>query len=293
MTDFLHRFLFPDAAVRGELVQLDASVAQALARHVYPTPLANLLGELMAAATLLAATLKLDGALLLQLQGSGCLRMVVVECTSERQVRATARWEGDFNRGHLRDWLQDGRFAVTLDSRHSHQLYQGIVPLEGDNLAEILENYLSRSEQLPTRLWLSSNEQQAAGLLLQQLPQDAHHTDAEENRREDWARLQQLAHTITTEELHRLDAQTLLHRLFHQETLRLFPAQPVEFGCTCSRERVAAMLTSLGVDEIQGIVAEQGSIDIACEFCQRRYVFDAQEATALFATSPTDHGHTH
>ncbi len=278
MTDSLHRFLFPEADVRGELVQLHASVEQALSRHAYPEPLAHLLGELMAAATLLAATLKLDGALLLQLQGSGVLRMVVVECTSERQIRATARWEGSFAQGQLRDWLQDGRFAVTLDSRHSQQLYQGIVPLEGDSVAEILENYLSRSEQLPTRLWLHSDGQQAAGLLLQQLPADAS-TPAEH---EDWARLQQLAHTITPTELYQLAAQTVLHRLFHQETLRLFPAQDVEFGCTCSRERVAAMLTSLGAAEIESVLAEQGTLDIACEFCQRHYVFDATEAAALF-----------
>jgi len=273
--DALHRFLFENAAIRGECVHLDHSWRTVLEHHDYPPLLRQLMGELTAAAVLLAATLKLEGSLILQIQGKGMIKLLVVECTGDLQLRATAKWEGELE-GTLRDLVGEGRFVITLDPKTGAQAYQGIVALEGVSVAEILQHYMSRSEQLETRLWLAADEHGAAGMLLQKLPeQESQDADA-------WKRVTKLAETLRGEELLQLPTAELLRRLYHEEDVRLFEAQPVTFHCGCSREKVAAMLKMLGREEIEGILLEQGSVEIHCEFCNHRYVFDPVDAAMVF-----------
>src|SRR5512140_2279785 len=172
-SDSLRRFLFEHAPVRGEIVRLDAVWQSVIERHDYPPVLRDLMGELCAAAVLLAATLKLKGAMVLQIHGKGAVKLLVVECSGDLELRATAKWEGDLSHGTLQDLVGDGRFVITLDPKDGNQAYQGIVALEGDSVAEILQNYMSRSEQLETRLWLAADEHSASGMLLQKLPDQA------------------------------------------------------------------------------------------------------------------------
>lgn len=275
--DTLTRFMFEHAEVRGESVRLDATWRAVLARHHYPEPVKKLLGEMMAACALLAATLKFEGALIMQMQGSGPVTLLVVECDSEFHLRATAKWRDELAHDDVRALLGDGKFVITIDPKTGGQAYQGIVALEGATVAEVLEHYMLRSEQLETRLWLASDSHQACGLLLQRLPEK---TSDDEDA---WNRALNLAGTLTPEELLSLPAREVLHRLFHEEDLRLFEPQPVSFRCTCSRDRVTAMLRMLGLDEVRSILSEQGRIDVDCEFCNQHYSFDPVDAEQIFA----------
>ncbi len=277
MQDALHRFLFENAAIRGEHVSLGETWRAVLQRHEYPPQLRTALGELMAAAALLAATLKLKGSLLLQIQGSGPVSLLVVECSGDLALRATAKWKGELPEGGLPQLVGNGRFAITLDPKDGSQPYQGIVALEGGSIAEILQNYMTRSEQLETRLWLTADEQQACGLLLQKMP------DKPEQDADAWNRVGHLAGTLHTDELLELPAETLLRRLFHEEDVRLFSPQPVAFHCRCSRTSVANMLKLLGREEVDSILQERGSVEVSCEFCNQRYRFDSVDTEEIFA----------
>jgi len=250
-----------------------------LAQHDYPSVLKGLLGELVAAGALLAATLKLKGSLILQIQGNGPISLLVVECTGDLTMRATAKWKGELHQTRLAELVGQGNFVITLDPKDGNQAYQGIVPLEGDSVAEVLENYMTRSEQLETRLWLAADNTCVGGMLLQKMP-------ARESADDDaWNRAGHLASTITSQELLALSAPDMLHRLFHGEDIRLFEAQDVRFDCTCSRDSVAGMLRMLGHDEIRSIVEEQGHVEVHCEFCNQRYEFDPVDAEQVFVTA--------
>ena len=276
--DSVTRFVFEHAPVRGAIVHLQRAWREVLTRHDYPAPLQRILGELMAAGALLASGIKFDGKLILQMHGSGPLKLVVVEVTSRHTLRATARWEGDLPRGALPALLGDGRFVMTLDqSGAGQQNYQGVVPLEGDTVARVLEQYLAQSEQLDTRLMLAVDDTAAAGMLLQKLPEGAGQ-DADA-----WQRAQFLTGTLTPGELLKLPARDLLLRLFHEETLRRFQQQPLAFECGCSRARTDAMLRALGRDEVEDTLADQGQVEVICEFCKARYVYDAVDVALLFS----------
>jgi len=275
--DTLQRFVFEQAPVRGEIVHLDATWRAVLDRHDYPPVLRELLGELMAAAALLSATLKFSGSLIMQMQGTGPVKLLVVECNSDMTLRATATWEGELISPRLADLLGGGRFAITIDPQQVGQSYQGIVDLEGDSVAEVLQNYMTRSEQLDTRLWLAADAGHAAGMLLQRLPSNAHDDD------EAWNRAQILGGTVTRGELLALPAVEVVRRLYHEEDVRLFESSPVSFRCSCSRERVTDMLRMLGYDEVKSVVAEQGSVEVDCEFCNRHFGFDAVDVEQIFA----------
>ncbi len=278
ITDTLQRFLFEHAPIRGEIVRLESVWQSVLDRHNYPPILRDLMGELCAAAALLAATLKLQGSLVLQIHGNGAVKLLVVECSGELEVRATAKWEGELLQGTLQDLVGDGRFVITLDPKDGNQAYQGIVALEGESIADILRNYMTRSEQLETVLWLAANDRLAAGMLLQKLPDQAESSDADS-----WNRATQLADTLKQEELLTLTAGELVHRLYHEEDIRLFEAQLVAFRCTCSRENVARMLRMLGQAEVDSIIVERDEVEVHCEFCNQRYIFDRVDADAVFA----------
>jgi molecular chaperone Hsp33 len=281
MADALTRFVFEYAPVKGGIVQLD-EVWKTIQSHAdYPAPLRKVLGELLAAAALLTSNIKFEGSLVLQLHGDGPVRLIVVEATSEHTLRATAKWTGEVPEGTLAAMLGHGRFVMTLDqSQTGKQNYQGIVPLAGETTAEVLAHYMQSSEQLDTRIYLAASEQRVAGMLLQRMP-DQQGMDADA-----WNRAAILADTIRPEELLGVSANDLLMRLFHEETLRRFEQEPLAFACSCSREKVAGMLQSLGKEEVDSILAERGEIEIACEFCGREYRFDAVDAAQLFTAGP-------
>lgn len=280
--DALQRFVFERARVRGELVRLDRTWQDVMRRHAYPDVLREVLGELLAACALLAATVKFEGgALVLQVQGGGPVSLIVVECLSDLTLRATAKWEGDL------DWLEGGatlrglaaggRCALTIDPGQGLQAYQGIVPLEGATTAEVLQRYMQRSEQIETRFHLAADSRRAAGLLLQKLPGTGGR-DPEAEDADLWERASHLAATLSRDELLTLPSDAILRRLFHHENLRLFESMSVRFGCRCSRERVGGVLRMLGREEILKVLEERGEVVVTCEFCAERYVFDSREA---------------
>jgi len=277
-TDSLRRFLFEFAPIRGEVVHLDSVWQSVIERHDYPPVLRDLMGELCAAAVLLAATLKLQGSMILQIHGKGAVKLLVVECSGDLELRATAKWEGDLAQGTLQDMVGDGRFVITLDPKDGNEVYQGIVELEGDSIAEILQNYMTRSEQLETRLWLAADGSRAGGMLLQKLPEQR-----EASEDDSWSRAVLIADTLKPEELLNVPAGELVHLLYHEEDIRLFESQAVVFRCTCSRENVARMLRMLGRDEVGAVLAERGEVEVHCEFCNQRYAFDRVDADAVFA----------
>lgn len=279
MSDSLQRFLLEHTSVRGELVQLDATWRAVLERHHYPPSLQQVLGELMAAASLLSSTLKFSGSMILQIQGNGPVRLVVVECTSDHTMRATAKWEGALE-GNFKDLIGDGRFVITITQEDSKQNYQGIVALEGNTVSQVLEHYMSTSEQLETRLWLASTPQRSAGLMLQRMPEMQ---GADDEDSDAWSRAVQLAQTVTPAELLNLAHPQLLRRLYHEEDVRVFEPKVVSFRCSCTRDRVANMLRMLGPDEVHSILDEREEVEVHCEFCNRRYAFDRVDAEQLFA----------
>lgn len=282
LNDQLHPFVFENTPIRGNTVRLQDTYNTALQHVDYPPLLKNALGELMAAAALLAATLKLEnGALVLQIQGKGPLNLLVVECSATLEMRATAKWQGEIHNLSFTELVGSGHFVITLDPKDGGQTYQGIVPIEGDSISEILQNYMERSEQIETRIWLACNHQAAAGMLLQKLP------DLPDQDEDAWARTGFLAETITEEELITLPAETLLTRLFHQEDVRLFDPRNIYFRCSCSRKNVSNMLKMLGSTEVDSIIEERGEIEVNCDFCNAAYVFDKMDAEQLFAADIT------
>jgi molecular chaperone Hsp33 len=295
--DRLTRFLIGSGEVRGQIVRLEFSWQEIVARHPQ-TPGLNCLGELSAAANLLAASLKFDGDLILQIHGHGPIKLMVVECRPQGLFRATLKSKtqqkpagGDDTDASTSAKFSDlvnqddkGRFIVTLEPSKGSvglQPYQAIVPLEGETVAGTLENYMARSEQVPSRMFLAANEHCAVGLLLQKMPAEGG-TQAAELDVDTWPRVTTLAQTLSTEELLQDTPDTLLRKLFWQEDLRMLEQREVRFSCTCSREKVGAMLKMLGRDEVESILTEQGEITTQCDFCNTVYRFDAVDAAAAF-----------
>lgn len=276
-SDVLTRFVFERTHVRGELVHLDATWRAILERRDYPEPVRELLGQAMAAAALLITTIKFTGSLILQIQGDGPVSLIVVQAKHDRTLRGLAHWTDPVLAGPLAQLVGDARLAITIDQGGDRERYQGIVALNTEEtLAHALEEYFARSEQLATRLWLSANDERAAGMLLQALPGETEDADA-------WNRTVQLADTLSREELLELPQREVLRRLFHEEDVRLFEPEPVSFRCSCSRERIETVLRGLGYDEVQSIIAEQGQVSVDCEFCNQNYIFDAVDVEKLFA----------
>ncbi len=272
--DTLQRFLFEDNAIRGELVHLDASFQAIRDNHDYPGPVKRLLGEALAAASLLSASIKSHESLILQCRGSGPVHMIVAQCSSSYSLRGLGRWKGTVQEGDLPALCGEGHILITIDPGKGKDRYQGIVALAGRTLAESLESYFAQSEQLPTRFWLTCDGEAAAGMILQKLPGDAADPDA-------WNRVNRLAATLTSRELLDLSVQEVRHRLFHEEDVRVFDPHRATFRCTCARETVERVLRSLGRAELEDILSKEGRIAVDCEFCNHRYTFDAVDAEHL------------
>jgi molecular chaperone Hsp33 len=286
--------LFERFPIRGHLVHLDAAWRALIEHRQYPVVIRDTLGEAVVASLLLAATIKFEGVLSLQLQGDGPVHLMLAQCTCGLGVRGLARYR-DLGAGdslNIRDLVGAGNLTVTLETDDGAQRYQGIVPIEGERLADSLQAYFQNSEQLPTRLWLRADAQGASGMLLQKLPGAASIGAADSAAIEDaWRRVQLIADTLTPEELSTLEDAQILHRLFNEDDLRLFEPSPVYFRCRCSRERVAGMLQGLGEAETRGVLAERGKVEVHCDFCNRAYVFDAVDVAQLFTSAmPADSG---
>ena len=293
MADTLQKFLFENGAVRGELVEISETWRQVQARRDYPKAVQTLLGEMLAAAALLTANLKFNGVIVMQIHGDGPVRLLVVECDSELRLRATAKLvpdavvDDDASLPQLVNLHGQGRFVITLDPMDKlpgQQPYQGIVPLDGESIAVVIENYMLRSEQLDTKLWLAADQDVSRGLLLQKLPRDGgiHAPGADDP--EEWDRAVALASTLKNDELLSTDISTLMHRLFWEETIRVFDPQHPHFHCGCSREKVGSMLKMLGRPEIDAALAELGKLEVDCDFCGQHYDFDPVDCAQLFAT---------
>ncbi|WP_129645898.1 Hsp33 family molecular chaperone HslO [Peristeroidobacter agariperforans] len=294
--DCLHRFLFEHYPIRGHIVHLDASWRALLEHREYPPVIRDTLGEAVAASVLLAATLKFDGMLSLQLKGQGPMHLMLAQCSDALGVRAVARYKDADFRPDLASLSGEGSLTVTVENEDLSQRYQGIVPLNGERLSDCLRNYFETSEQLPTRLWLHADEHGASGLLLQRLSDDSVKSRTvgsrahEMNRAEiedAWNRVQLLGDTLKPEELQTLSDRNILRRLFAEDDVRLFESAPVFFKCRCSRERVVGMLKALGAQEVRSVLAEQGHVEVRCDFCNRAYRFDSVDVEQLFAHAAT------
>ncbi len=307
--DSLIRFMFDKYQVRGQIVRLDQAWVQVALRHqqhegrdLAPT-VRHRLGEMSAAGLLLAASLKFDGGLVMQIQGAGPVALFVVECESNGTYRATVKLRADAHVPHdasLNDLVnqdEKGRFAVTLvparapagsgrkaaASRSALTVpYQAIVPFEGDTVAEVLERYMERSEQIPTQLWLAADDHAAFGLLLQRMPQQGGKLPADFDD-DGWRRVTTLAQTLTRAEMLQLPVEAILQRLFWECPMTPLAQRRPSFACTCSRDKVGAMLKMLGQSEVDSILAERGEVAVKCEFCNNDYRFDAVDSAQLFA----------
>ena len=282
--------MFENSLVRGELIEISDAWQQVQARRSYPSAVSAMLGEMMAAAALLSANLKFDGTIIMQIHGDGPVALLVVECDAALRLRATAKISKDVKISEHAGLQQlvnangEGRFAITLDpadKKPGQQAYQGIVALEGESVATVIENYMMRSEQLDTRLWLAADDKVARGLLLQKLPDDGGKIAATADG-DIWNRTVTLASTLNQQELLSTDIMTLLQRLYWEETVRVFdPRHPI-FHCGCSREKVGNMLKLLGREEIDSALADLGKLDINCDFCGQDYLFDPVDCMQLF-----------
>lgn len=289
--DNLYRYLFEGVSVRGELVQLGNTYQQIIASKEYPAPVQKLLGELLVATSLLTATIKFEGSITVQLQGDGPVRLAVINGDNEQKMRGVARWEGEVpTEGTIHDIIGKGHLVITITPTKGER-YQGVVGLEGDTLAESLEGYFANSEQLKTRIILRTGEfegeAKAAGMLLQMMPDD-------QGQEGDFEHLEQLTETVKNEELFGLDAQDVLYRLYHQEEVKVFDPQPVEFHCGCSRERSASAICSIERIEVEKIIADEGKVSLHCDYCGTSYDFDSIDIAALHENAAkNDSGQVH
>lgn len=286
--DILQRFVFDNADVRGALVTLEQGYAGMLASRNYESGEQAILGEFAAAAVLLVSQLKFEGSLALQVRGGEGVDLVVVECTDQLEFRGTLSGSGVLSAYNFGQVFADGILAMTMSPREG-QRYQGIIPLQGGSLATSLGDYFRQSEQLPSWFTFAMSGERVVGMMLQALP--AQVCPDPEDTAENWARLVHLASTLTGEEMLQLDHEELLYRLYHEEKVRLFELQPVQYRCTCSRERMERGLLSLGSAELLQILAEQEDISTQCHFCGREYHFSRGDITDLLRGSGSHNSH--
>lgn len=276
--DCFRRFLFEELGVRGEWVRLQDSWQDAKLHQQLSACVQEQLGHALAAVVLLSGSIKFDGSLILQAQGTGALKTLVAQSTHDRKIRGLARCDDEVSAGNLSEMMGDGRFLITIEPKKGEP-YQGLVSLAGNKLADVIGRYFLQSEQLETQVWLFANETHAAGLFLQALP-------AQESYKADWERISILANTITQDEMLSLDSEEILYRLFNEDKVRLFEAEPVVFECSCSQKKIESTLLTLGREELEGILQELNSIDVACDFCGKKYSFDKVDVENILSAQP-------
>ncbi len=270
-TDVLNRYLFDDMHARGELVQLSKTYQEILGDHNYPEGVKALLGELLTATCLLTATLKFEGEIAVQLQGNGPVGYAVINGNNEQVMRGIARVSEPTAAIGLADLVGKGTLIITIRP-YKGEPYQGVIPLEKPSIAECLAQYYETSDQIPTSMWLYTDPTQglAGGAFVQLLP------DSEEKEQQvaDYEHLCQLTNTIKPEEIFTLEANELLHRLYHEQEVRIFEPQAVTYSCSCSTEKCLDTISQFDPAELQAILDEQGSVSMTCEYCQTTYAFD-------------------
>ncbi|QBY06181.1 Hsp33 family molecular chaperone HslO [Thalassotalea sp. HSM 43] len=273
-TDVLNRYLFDDLHARGELVQLDQSFKQIIENHNYPQPVSKLLGELMAATSLLTATLKFEGEIAVQIQGDGPVKYAVINGNHQQQMRGIAKVDGTIEGDSLQQMLGKANMVITVIPNKGER-YQGIVALQGDSLAESLEHYFATSEQLATKIWLYADTDAvtAGGAFVQVLPD----SEDKDQQMQDFEHISQLTATLKAEEVFSLPAEEILYRLYHEETVRMFEPQQVSFVCGCSEDKCLTAIANIGRDGIEEHLQEHGEININCDFCLREYRFDREK----------------
>ncbi|WP_432696914.1 Hsp33 family molecular chaperone HslO [Marinobacterium sp. YM272] len=275
-SDQIQRILFDQIDVRGVVARVEGSYQEVLSRADYPLAIQRVLGEMLAAVSLLSSNLKFEGRLMLQAAGEGAVRVLMAECRNHTELRAIARYDGDIaDDVAFNELLVNGRLALTIEPDNGSR-YQGVVPLEKPTLAGCLQDYFRQSEQLSTSIQLVADGQRAAGLLLQVLP-------ASDSGDADWQHINTLAATLKDSELLDLDNETMLYRLFHEEKCRLYEPQPLRFHCDCSRSRSAEALKMMTEEELLQLAQEHGGVvEAGCHFCNEVYRFDETDIRALF-----------
>ncbi|TMP47368.1 Hsp33 family molecular chaperone HslO [Pseudoalteromonas citrea] len=277
--DLLHRYIFDELDVRGELVQISQTFNDIVAGHDYPEPVKQLLGELLVATSLLTATLKFEGDIAVQLQGDGPVKYAVINGDHQQNMRGIARMQSEVSGNRISDLIGHGHMVITITPVKGER-YQGIVPLTKETLAECIEDYFTQSEQLTTRLWFATqtatDNVKAAGLFLQVLPVN------KEKSQQDFTHLEALSHTVKDEELLELDAQTVLTRLYHEDNPQLFEPQEINFVCGCSRDKTIAALVNVGQEALLEDVQAQGEVVISCHYCLTDYRFNEQDIRNIF-----------
>jgi len=274
-------------------VRLESAWRELRAHKEYPEPVRELLGQATAASVLLAATLKFNGTLTLQLRGNGAVKLLVAQCSHDFRLRAVADFDevavASLGDAAFRKLVgTEGRIVVTIESEEKGQRYQGIVPLNGESLADSLESYFASSEQLPTRVLLAADSERGVGFLVQKLPDPAN--SDESDMKAIWEDAQRGVERLNTTDLLIRPLEQLLERGFAAHDMRLFKGAPVQFECRCSEGRVSSLLRALGADEVRDVLKEQGAVTVTCEFCHRPYRFDAVDVEALFAEGPAETG---
>lgn len=282
--DAFHAFQLQNAGVRGSIVRLDTASAEMFADSSYAPEVERLLGESLAASALFAGVLKFEGSLSIHLRKAGNLRLLFAECTSEGHLRGVARIDEADGASGINLLDRGAQLAITIENRNSDTRYQGLVPVEAPALSGAFEGYFARSEQLPTRIVLAASAGRCAGIMLQQVAGEGGLPATSDS--DGWNRAGHLLATLTEHELLDLPVETLLLRLFHEEDVLLQQKRELSFKCSCSPERVAGMLRSLGSDEVDAAMAENGEMKITCEFCNRVYRLDQVDIAALFAGQP-------
>lgn len=294
--DTLHRFLFKNAPVKGQLVHLPNTWRDMHEHRQYPAIVNHLLGEVVVACALLSANIKFDGSLIMQIHGDGPVQLLVAECRADLSIRATAKLaEGatlndDMSMSQMINANGNGRFVMTLDpnNRQEGQVpYQGIVPLVGETMAQVLTHYMENSEQLDTVIQLAADEHNAAGFLLQRLPSHGGGLNVEFTQ--SWEDLEQIGHTLGADELLNTDIDTLIHRLFWEYPIDVHTTESVRFECTCSNEKVSNMLVMLGQEEAFSMLDENHEVKVSCDFCGKTYVFNTAQVHGLFEPDSNIH----
>ena len=284
--DLLHRYIFEQRHVRGELVQLEDSYSAMLENHDYPDVVKRVLGELLSVTCLLTATLKFEGDISVQIQGDGPLSYAVVNGNHKQKMRAAAKYDASIAEADIPSLVGKGFMVITI-APEGGERYQGVASLDKPTLSECIEEYFATSEQLKTRVWLSTkisgDQAKTAGILLQVLP-------VEEKAADDFVHLEALTNTITDEELLDLPAQQVLTRLYHEDNPQLFEPQDVIYECGCSREKTGDAILKLTLEDAKALVEERGDIEIICQFCLRQYLFDVVDVEALFKSNTDGSG---
>jgi molecular chaperone Hsp33 len=285
-TDSSQRFIFENRDIRGQLVHLNTSFEEVLNINAYPAAVAKLLGEFLSASVLLSSTIKFEGRLIMQVRSKGEVSLLMAEATHDRQIRAIARMEADLTSKEFSVLLKDGTLVVSVEPKYGER-YQSLVPLLGADLAECLKHYFNQSEQLSTFIKLAANQSSAAGILIQQLPKQL--VQDPSLRENQWQQAVILAQTTKQDELLALDNEQLLRRLYLEDDLKMFDSDPVVFKCSCSYERTARALMMVEADELDSMFSETPSLEMICEFCQKKYAFTRESLGEILSDSAIKH----